>query len=160
MQTGDITWHCRHFSELTAAELYSILRLRTQVFILEQSCLYQDVDGKDVSCYHIFATDKNAQAVAYSRVLPAGVSYDEVSIGRVVTSPSVRGTGAGKALMEKTMKFISEKFGRVGVRISAQSYLIKFYSDFGFRTAGDEYLEDDIPHTQMLFDPSAEQYLR
>lgn len=153
MKTADLSWHCKHFSELAAAELYSILRLRTQVFILEQNCLYQDVDGKDVKCYHIFATDKKGDAVAYARILPAGISYSEVSIGRVVTAASVRGTGAGKELMQRTMEFISEKFGKAAVRISAQSYLLKFYSTFGFRIEGEEYLEDDIPHTQMLFEP-------
>jgi len=153
MQKQNITWHCKHFSELTAAELYSILRLRTEVFILEQNCLYQDVDGKDVKCYHVFGVNDANEVMAYARVLPHGVSYEEVSVGRVVTSPKARGTGAGKEMMKRVMEFIRKKFNDPPVRISAQSYLIKFYSDFGFKTAGDEYLEDDIPHTQMLFEP-------
>jgi ElaA protein len=146
-----LTWHCKHFDELSAQELYSILRLRTEVFILEQHCLYQDVDGKDVKCFHVFASNENMEVMAYARVLPKGVSYEEVSIGRVVTSPKVRGTGAGKELMNRVMELVKKEFNDPSVRISAQSYLIKFYSDFGFKTAGEEYLEDDIPHTQMLY---------
>ena len=156
MQPVNLSWHCKHFSELSASELYSILRLRTEVFILEQNCLYQDVDGKDVKCYHIFAMDEKGDVHAYARILPPGISYDEVSIGRVVTSPAARSTGTGKALMQKAMQFIGESFGNAGVRISAQSYLVKFYSDFGFKVQGEEYLEDDIPHTQMLFTPREE----
>jgi ElaA protein len=150
MQT-QLTWHCKHFSKLTAAELYNILRLRTEVFILEQNCLYQDVDGKDVKCFHLFGVNEANEVQAYARVLPQGVSYEEVSVGRVVTSKKARGTGAGKELMKRVIEFISKEFGSASIRISAQSYLIKFYSDFGFRTVGEEYLEDDIPHTQMIF---------
>jgi ElaA protein len=153
MQTTGVklTWHCKHFDALTAAELYNILRLRTEVFILEQNCLYQDVDGKDVKCFHLFAANENNEVLAYARILPQGISYNEVSIGRVVTSPKVRGTGTGKVMMEKVMDFIKKEFGNTAVRISAQSYLIKFYSDFGFAPVGEDYLEDDIPHRQMLF---------
>jgi ElaA protein len=148
-----LTWHCRHFTGLSAAELYGILRLRTEVFILEQHCLYQDVDGKDVKCFHLFAANENKEVMAYARILPHRVSYDEVSVGRVVTSPKVRGTGAGRELMKRTMEFIKKEFNDPAVRISAQSYLIRFYSGLGFKTAGEEYMEDDIPHTQMLYTP-------
>lgn len=155
METGiQLQWKCKHFNELSAAELYSILRLRTEVFILEQSCLYQDVDGKDVKSYHVFAEGSNGEVLAYARVLPPGVSYTEASIGRVVTSPKVRGAGTGKELMKKVMSMMAREFPGKAIRISAQSYLIKFYSGFGFVPQGEDYLEDDIPHRQMLYSPA------
>lgn len=146
------TWRCKAFGELTAIELYGILQLRTDVFILEQNCLYRDVDGKDIKAFHLFASSED-KIHAYARILPPGISYDEVSIGRVVTSKAARNTGLGKLLMNKCMDFIKEKFPETPVRISAQSYLIKFYQEFGFNATGPEYLEDDIPHIQMLFQP-------
>lgn len=154
METGTkLGWHCKHFNKLSAAELYSILRLRTEVFILEQNCLYQDVDGKDVKSFHIFGSNSEGEILAYARVLPPGISFAEASIGRVVTSLKVRGTGAGRDLMKKVMDFIRQEFPGISIRISAQSYLIKFYSDFGFAPVGEDYLEDDIPHRQMIFTP-------
>lgn len=151
MSEVKLTWHCSFFDELSATQLYNILRLRTEVFILEQNCLYQDVDGKDAKAFHLFATGDNGEVMAYARILPHGISYEDVSIGRVVTSPKVRGTGAGRELMKRVMEFIKKEFNDPSIRISAQSYLIKFYSGFGFSTVGEEYLEDDIPHTQMVF---------
>jgi ElaA protein len=154
METGTmLRWECKHFSRLSAAELYSILRLRTEVFILEQNCLYQDVDGKDVKSFHVYGTNADGDILAYARILPPGVSYEEASIGRVVTSPRTRATGAGKELMKKVMEIIEREFPGTPVRISAQSYLIKFYSDFGFMPVGEDYLEDDIPHRQMIYTP-------
>lgn len=154
METGiKLYWECKHFNELSAAELYSILRLRTEVFILEQNCLYQDVDGKDIKSYHVFGKSNAGEVLAYARVLPPGTSYSEASVGRVVTSPSVRGTGAGKELMNKVMSIMENKFPGSAIRISAQSYLIKFYRGFGFIPQGEDYLEDDIPHRQMLWVP-------
>lgn len=150
----ELKWKCKHFNELTAAELYRILRLRTEVFILEQNCLYQDVDGKDVKSFHLFATGNDGEVLAYARVLPPGISYTEVSIGRVVTSPKVRGTGAGKELMKQVMSMIDQQFPGSPIRISAQSYLVNFYAGFGFITQGEDYLEDDIPHRQMLYTPT------
>lgn len=91
--------------------------------------------------------------VAYSRIVPAGVSFKEVSIGRVISSAKARGTGAGKELMNKSIEFIEQKYGKIPVRIGAQCYLIKFYSSFGFEISGEEYLEDNIPHIEMLYTP-------
>jgi ElaA protein len=146
----NLTWHCKPFESLSAKELYNILRLRTSVFILEQNCLYQDVDGKDIKALHLFATE-NENVIAYARIFAPGAVYEEASIGRVATAKEHRGKGLGIILMQKAMEFIKKEFDDPAVRISAQSYLIKFYSGFGFKISGNEYLEDDIPHTAMIY---------
>src|ERR1039457_6539164 len=115
----NITWSCKHFKSLSNEELYEIFRLRIDVFVVEQNCPYQDADGKDLKSLHVTGK-QNDELIAYARIVLPGVSYTEVSIGRVVTSKAVRRTGAGKILMEKSMEYIKEKFGNVPVRISAQ----------------------------------------
>lgn len=145
-----ITWKIKAFDELTPKELYEIFQLRLEVFSVEQNVAYQDADGKDLKCYHLYGYNEQALLCAYARILPAGVAYDEVSIGRVVSSPKVRGTGAGRELFHQAMGFVFKQYGNVPIRISAQSYLIKFYSGFGFQTIGEEYLEDNLPHTEMF----------
>lgn len=139
----------KSFQELSADELYEILRLRQEVFVVEQNCPYLDCDNKDQHSHHVLLRNKRGNLIAYARVLPPGVSYAEVSIGRVVSSPAVRGTGTGKIIMNTALSFISEIYGDVPVRIGAQSYLIKFYRSFGFE-ALEDYIEDGIPHTIML----------
>ena len=124
--------------------------LRAEVFVVEQNCPYQDADGKDLKSYHLMGYDENHELVVFSRILPAGVSYKEVSIGRVVSSPKVRGTGAGRALMKQSLSEIEKLFGSVPVRIGAQLYLKAFYESFGFVMEGEEYMEDGIPHIIML----------
>jgi ElaA protein len=124
------------------------LALRAEVFVVEQNCAYQDPDGKDVVSYHILM-ESGEELVAYARLLPPGVSYPEASIGRVVSSPRVRGLGWGKALMEVAIAQTQKQFGTNEICISAQSYLLKFYQDLGFVAEGEEYLEDDIPHFKM-----------
>ncbi len=143
-------WHTKAFSRLSAAELYEIFRLRLAVFSVEQNCAYQDADGKDPKAWHIMGMDDKGELHAYARILPAGISYTEPSIGRVITSQAIRGKGTGKELMKRSMDFIKEQFGNVPVRIGAQCYLKKFYSEFGFVIASKEYLEDNIPHVEML----------
>ena len=145
-----INWQLKKFEELSNKELYEILRLRAEVFVVEQNCPYQDLDGKDLKSFHLFGTDENKDLIAYTRIVPAGISYKEVSIGRVVTSPKLRGTGAGKDVMKESIKVIEKQFGKVPVRISAQCYLKKFYENLGFEITGEEYLEDNIPHIEML----------
>ncbi|HTL80129.1 MAG TPA: GNAT family N-acetyltransferase [Bacteroidia bacterium] len=151
MNTNDvIRWDCKHFRDISAKELHAVLALRCEVFIIEQNCPYLDPDHKDEHSYHVmgWAGDK---LVAVSRIVEPGISYAEVSIGRVATSLPARRTGAGKILMKKTMEYIEKLYGKVPVRISAQSYLQKFYEGFGFRrTEKAEYMEDDIPHVEML----------
>ena len=140
---------CKPFSELSLEELYDSLALRQEVFIIEQTCLYQDADGKDQKCWHLMGY-QGEQLVSYSRLLPMGVSYPQhSSIGRIVTSPKVRGQGAGRELTAQSIAWIKRLFPEVPVMISAQCYLIQFYNSFGFATRGESYLEDDIPHILM-----------
>lgn len=126
--------------------------MRLSVFVVEQNCPYQDADGKDLKCFHLWG-EQNGKLIAYARIVPANVSYKEPSIGRVITCAEARGTGAGKILMEKSLEFIKKEFGNVPVRIGAQAYLQKFYESFGFVREGDEYDEDGIPHIIMLYVP-------
>lgn len=143
-----INWICKSFEELTTLELYALLQLRNEVFIVEQNCPYLDVDGKDLKSFHLMAW-KEDRLIAYTRLIPPGISYDEVSIGRVVNSPSVRGSGIGKELMQLSIAKIYELFGKQDIVIGAQLYLKKFYSDLGFVQEGDVYLEDNIEHILM-----------
>lgn len=146
-----ITWKIKAFDELSVHELYEIFHLRLAVFAVEQNAVYQDADGKkDLKSHHITGRNEQGELVAYARIIPAGIAYDEASIGRVATSSKARGTGAGRQLFQNALQFLLQTYGNVPVRISAQSYLIKFYSDFGFKTVGEEYEEDCLPHTQMF----------
>jgi ElaA protein len=149
-----IHFSVKQFSSLTASELYDIIQLRIAVFVIEQNCPYQDADGKDQHSLHVMGRNDNGVLVCYARIVLPGVSYEEVSIGRVVTSKEVRGSGVGKLLMQFVMKDIAKQFNNPPIRISAQSYLQKFYEDYGFVVQGEEYLEDDIPHKEMLFKQS------
>jgi len=152
-----ITWQCKRFSELRPAELHRLLQLRAAVFVVEQNCAYLDPDHKDEYGLHVMGW-RGEELIACARILPAGVSYEEASIGRVATSQSARGTGVGLVLMEKTMQYICDYFGDVPVRISAQSYLRKYYEKYGFaRTEKEEYMEDDIPHLEMLYRPGTKR---
>ncbi len=144
-----ITWQCKTFSELSNEELYKILQLRNEVFVVEQNCPYQDCDGKDLKAYHLTAWKENT-LVAYTRLLPQGISYpDAASIGRVVTSPSARKQNLGKQLMLNSIENIYHLFGKTTIIIGAQLYLKKFYESFGFIQVDDGYLEDGIPHITM-----------
>lgn len=150
-----VHWHIVAFNELNIHQLYDLLALRAEVFVVEQNCPYQDLDGKDQLSDHVFALDKNQQLIATARILPPNVSYpNKVSIGRVVTSPKHRGTGLGIELMNQCMSYIQSNYPGIEVVISAQSHLEKFYMQFGFNSTGKTYLEDNIPHTQMNFIPN------
>jgi ElaA protein len=141
---------CKPFYELSLDELYALMVLRQEVFVVEQNCPYLDADGKDQGSHHVlmYLGDK---LVACTRLLPRGLSYPEYqSIGRVVTHASVRGTGAGKILMAESVLLCIELFGQNPIKIGAQSYLLRFYESFGFVSTGEEYLEDGIPHTKMI----------
>lgn len=143
-----INWILKKFDELSPSELYAILRLRNEVFIIEQNCIYQDLDNKDQASMHLMGWEKD-ELVAYTRILPVGVSYNHPSIGRVVTSPSKRRTGLGKELMEKSIEFVENLYGKGPIRIGAQLYLKKFYEELGFRQVSDIYDEDNIQHIEM-----------
>lgn len=143
-----INWICKSFEALSSKELYALLQLRNEVFIVEQNCPYLDVDGKDLKSHHLMAWE-DGKLIAYTRLIPAGISYDEVSIGRVVNSPSVRGSGIGKKLMQLSINNIYDLFGRQDIVIGAQLYLRKFYSELGFVQEGNIYPEDGIEHILM-----------
>ena len=147
-----IAWTLKTFAELTPQELYSILQLRNEVFIVEQNCPYQDMDNKDLKSWHLMGIEEN-KLIAYSRLLAPGISYSESSIGRIVSSPSARKTGIGKKLMHESIEQIKVLFKTDIIRIGAQLYLKKFYESFGFIQEGEIYLEDNIPHIVMLRNP-------
>ena len=134
--------------------MFAALRLRSDVFVVEQDCVYPDLDDKDVQCIHLIAMEEDAKhgqsALATARMVPPGVSYAEPSIGRVVTMRTARGGGLGRALMERAIRICQRHWPRQGIRISAQQYLIRFYEGFGFVCTGEGYLEDGIPHIEML----------
>ncbi len=144
-----MTWTLKKFERLSPAELYAILRLRNEVFVIEQNCIYQDADNKDQHSLHLcgWAGD---EFVAYTRIIPPGLSYEECSIGRVVVSPAHRKAGAGKELMQVSIEKAFEAFNTDTIKIGAQVYLKKFYMALGFEQCSDEYLEDGIPHIMML----------
>ena len=144
-------WNCKPFYELNLDELYAMMQLRQEVFVVEQDCAYLDADGLDQKAWHLMGWDDKKQLIAYSRLLPKGLSYSEyAAIGRVVTSNKVRGNGVGKQLMGETIKHIKQIFDTSTIKISAQCYLIRFYESFGFFSIGEEYLEDGIPHIAMI----------
>lgn len=146
-----LTFTCLSFDELTPYILYEILALRQEVFVVEQNCPYQDCDGKDLQSWHLSGRDDSGKLICYTRLLPAGVAYPGyASIGRVVSSPAARGTGSGKILMTESIQRCRQLFENQSIKIGAQTYLLKFYEGFGFRSTGEEYLEDGIPHTKMI----------
>jgi ElaA protein len=130
-------------------ELYQLLRLRSEVFVVEQNCVFLDMDNKDQDCWHLLGW-KGHLLAASTRLVPPGIAYDEMSIGRVVSSPQARGEGIGRALMEESIAACYKLFGHNPIRIGAQLYLEKFYTSLGFKTAGEIYLEDGIKHVEML----------
>ena len=153
-----IQYTCVPFKQLTVSQLYDIMALRQLVFAVEQNCPYLDADGKDRYGWHLMARDTSqlneegdGELVAYTRLLPIGVSYpDYASIGRVVNSPKVRGKGVGKILMQESIKWMNQLYPNEPVKIGAQTYLLAFYTSWGFVSTGEEYLEDNIPHTIMI----------
>jgi ElaA protein len=145
-----LKWKLNYFKELSTEELYTILQLRNEVFVVEQNCVYQDADSKDSISFHLSGWD-GVNLVAYCRILPPGVSYTEASIGRVVSSPQYRNKGYGKQLMNEAIIHTLAQFECNTIKISAQLYLQKFYEQLGFVKLSDSYLEDNIPHIEMLF---------
>ena len=141
----------KHFTELTVDELYDILKLRSEIFVVEQDCVYNDLDGHDKNATHQFLK-KNGEIVAYSRLLKPGSRFADYSIGRVVVKESARGTGLGIRMMEEAKQYILNVWKGERIKISAQKYLQKFYEDLGFFVVTDEYLEDGIPHFGMLLE--------
>ena len=141
----------KSFQELSLEEFHDIVALRIQIFIIEQNCPYQEVDGKDKFAHHLFFKNEMDEIIAVTRILPQGISYEEVAIGRVVVHEEYRGTGLGNQLMADSMNFVRDKYGDVPVRLSAQKHLENYYGNHGFKSTGKEYLEDGIPHVEMLY---------
>jgi ElaA protein len=141
-------WTTKNFADLSPDELYAILRLRSEVFVVEQNCVFQDMDNKDQKSWHLMGWE-NDVLIAYTRLVPPGVSYELPSIGRVVTAPATRKTGFGKILMEKSIEELTRLFGQSSIRIGAQLYLKKFYTSFGFEQSSEVYDEDGIDHIEM-----------
>jgi len=144
-----ITWICKPFAGLSADELYAILQLRNEVFVVEQNCVFQDADNKDQPSFHLMGW-QDASLIAYTRLVPPGIAYDEASIGRVVTSITARGSGIGRMLMQRSIDECRKLFGAGVIRIGAQLYLKEFYGSLGFIPTGGIYPEDGIDHIQML----------
>ena len=145
----ELQWILKKFDDLTAAELYAVMQLRNEVFVVEQNCAYQDADDKDLKSLHFMGWDGKT-IVAYTRIIPQGVSYAEASIGRVVTSPKYRRTGAGRQLMQLSINNTFSQFNCSTIKIGAQLYLKSFYQSLGFIQCSQQYLEDNIPHIEML----------
>jgi ElaA protein len=142
-------WRFARLDGLAAREVHDILQARTAVFVVEQACVFQDMDGADPECWHLFAREGDAIA-AYCRLVPPGLKFAEPSIGRVITTRAVRGTGAGRALMQEALRRCQSLWPGSAVRISAQHHLEKFYGSLGFVTDSEPYDEDGIPHVEML----------
>lgn len=137
------------FNQLDTQTLYTILQLRTQVFVVEQDCVYQDLDGKDTNALHIIGYINNT-ICAYTRCFNGGFYFDQASIGRVVVAPEFRKEKLGKKIMEASITAIYNTYGIQPIKVSAQTYLLKFYNSLGFKATGLEYLEDGIPHIAMI----------
>jgi len=146
-----LNWTWSRFEELGVHALYDALALRCRVFILEQGA-YQDPDGLDQHAWHLLGRDDEGRLMAYLRVVDPGLKYDEPSIGRVITAPDARGMGAGKALMREGIARCTQVWPGRAIRISAQARLDRFYRELGFATVGEPYLEDNIPHIEMLWE--------
>ena len=144
--------HIKKFQELTVDETYNILKLRSEVFVVEQNCVYQDLDGKDDRAMHLFYKEEN-ELIAYTRIFQKGDYYPEnPSIGRVVVSKKERGKEIGKSIMKESILYIKNNHNSKSIELSAQKYLDKFYNELGFYRVGEDYLEDGIPHQRMLYD--------
>ena len=146
---NNVTWKIKNFEDLSIKELYEILKVRQEVFIVEQTCYYIDADGYDDKALHIWA-ETNGEIAAYCRIFSQGIKYPETSIGRVLTNTKYRNLKLGKTLINIALQAIETHFETSECRISAQNYLLEFYKSFGFEDTGKKYLEDDIPHTEMV----------
>jgi ElaA protein len=149
MSTDTFRIYHKPFAQLLPDELYAIIRLRNEVFVVEQNCVFQDADNKDPHCEHLMIWNNN-ELIAYARLLKPGLAYEQMSIGRIVNSPSQRRTGTGKLLVTKSIEACSKLFGKGPIKIGAQLYLKKFYEGFDFVRSGDIYLEDGIEHIEMI----------
>ncbi|MBF9236348.1 GNAT family N-acetyltransferase [Hymenobacter sp. BT683] len=144
-----LDWTAKPYDELTLTELYELLRLRVEVFIVEQNCPFQDLDRQDDKAYHLLGYAEGGELAAYARLFDAGISYEEVAIGRVIVAPAYRRFGLGQELMRQAITYCEVLYGAQPIKIGAQQYLAQFYQGFGFAQCGEGYLEDGIPHIPM-----------
>jgi ElaA protein len=145
----EFTEICKPFDSLTVKELYAILRLRSEIFVVEQNCVFLDMDNKDQSCQHLMLY-QNKELMAYARIVPAGISYQQASIGRIISSNAARGKGFGKQLVQLSIDNCKRLYGNKPIKIGAQLYLKAFYESFGFVTSSEVYDEDGIDHIEMI----------
>ncbi|MFT7344532.1 MAG: ElaA protein [Lentimonas sp.] len=145
-----LNWKVKRFDELSLDEFHDVIQLRIQVFVVEQDCPYQDLDGLDKKTHHVLGTDDKGNILATARILPPGLSYPQIAIGRVVVDERLRKSGQGHELMKQTLGFIEQLYGKNDLILSAQKHLEKYYEAHGFLSTGKEYLEDGIPHVQMI----------
>lgn len=150
MNKNAITWFSKPFTEMSAHEMHRILMLRQDVFVIEQNCIYPDIDPKDDDALHVFCRDQSGAILAYARLVPPGLKFAEPAVGRVVVARHARATGLGVLLMERVLEDAQKLYPGMGNRISAQAHLKRFYSQFGYEQVSDEYDEDGIPHIEML----------
>jgi ElaA protein len=146
----DLTWQTVAFDELDRDQLYAVMRLRQQVFVVEQESIYLDLDGRDQGAAHMLVLQGN-ELVAYQRCLPPGLSYPESALGRIVVAPRARGRDLGRELVRRGIAYNLEQWPQNDICINAQSYLERFYTALGFSAEGEEYMEDGIPHIRMRF---------
>ena len=145
-------WKIKRFNELTIDELYDILTLRSKIFVVEQECAYQDVDGADRSSYQLFGYEPDGRLAGNLRILDPGQTFDEPAIGRVAVEASLRGKGYARQMMERALSFMTEELGAKQIKIEAQVYLVEFYKSLGFRAVSESFLEDGIPHVNMTWE--------
>jgi ElaA protein len=150
LNSTTLTWRCLPFDALHARTLYALLQLRTEVFVMEQDCVFQDMDGADAQCFHLLGESEDNTLVAYARLVPAGLKFTEASIGRVVTLPAARGGGLGHVLMREAVRALHGLWGVQPIRIGAQAHLQAFYRRHGFEPEGAIYIEDGIDHVEMV----------
>jgi len=144
----DLKWKIKRFEALSVTELYKLMQLRSEVFVVEQNCVYQDIDGKDVKAVHLIGEDQG-ETVAYCRLFKPKDYFSEASIGRVVVKATYRDKKIGHSLMKEAITIVNSEFNQTKITISAQLYLKKFYESHGFIQTSEMYLEDDIPHIEM-----------
>lgn len=149
-----IRWHCLPFESFPPLILYDVLRLRAEVFVVEQNCVFQEIDRQDIDAFHLLGYNEAGELVAYARLFGAGKCYAEASIGRVVVAHPFRQHGLGRELMRQALTHSNTLFGPQPNRIGAQQYLENFYNDFGYEQCGPMYVEDGIPHIPMLRNPN------
>lgn len=144
-------WFLKEFDELSPDELYGILKLRAEVFVVEQDCVYNDLDDKDQMAMHLFLKDGD-EIIAVSRILPENVAFEDMAIGRVIVKKEYRGHGIAKKIMQKAIDYIIKDLKKDKIRLSGQAYLVRFYEDLGFKKVSDVYLEDGIDHFEFLYE--------